>query len=83
MIKRLHRRDFYPFVGEIIYKGKDSIPCVEADIIKYAAVDGYGNSLKEEDISVRRYTINYAQKEKSPFDAVKFYNPPKINGKSP
>jgi len=32
--------------------------------------------LLEEDISLRKYTLNFAQGERSPFDCVKFYTPP-------
>ena len=39
-------------------------------------MDGDGRQLKEEDISLRKYTLNFAQGEKSPFDCVKFYTPP-------
>ena len=32
--------------------------------------------LREEDISLRKYSLNFAQGEKSPFDCVKFYTAP-------
>ena len=35
--------------------------------------------LKEEDISLRKYTLNFAQGEKSPFENVKFYTPPNMD----
>ena len=82
LIKRLHRRDFYPFVSEILHKKQASVRCTEQDIVNYACADDNGYTLRVEDIAVRRYTINYAQGEKSPFDCVKFYNPPRYSSKN-
>jgi hypothetical protein len=37
--------------------------------------------LTEEDISLRKYTVNFAQGDKDPFEFVKFYNPPKLESR--
>ena len=89
LIKKLKRRDFYPYVGEIVFdssmqgsfnstlRGKDLLKKVtEKDIIACATQESDGTVLLEEDISLRKYTLNFAQGERSPFDCVKFYTPP-------
>ena len=89
LIKKLKRRDFYPYVGEIVFdssmqgsvtstlKGKELLKkLTEKDIVDFATQDSDGTVLKEEDISLRKYTLNFAQGEKSPFECVKFYASP-------
>lgn len=92
LIKKLKRRDFYPYVGEIVFdqgrakegsevvKGKELLKkTTEKDIIAWAQQDGYGLELREEDIALRKYTLNFAQGEKSPFECVKFYQAPNFD----
>lgn len=58
-------------------KGKELMKKVtEKDVIAFAHQDGYGAELNEEDIALRKYTLNFAQGEKSPFECVKFYDSP-------
>jgi hypothetical protein len=68
----LKRRDFYPYVGEIVFdsnsknllstaKGKELLKKInETDIIDCASQDSSGLVLKEEDISLRKYSLNFA-----------------------
>jgi hypothetical protein len=91
LIKKLKRRDFYPYVGEIVFdsnsknllsttKGKELLKKItEKDIVDCASQDSSGLVLKEEDISLRKYSLNFAQGELSPFDCVKFYSAPKFD----
>ena len=92
LIRKLKRRDFYPYVGEIVFdssmrgsmnstlSGKELLKKVtEKDIIACAKQDSDGTTLREEDISLRKYTLNFAQGEKSPFDCVKFYQAPNFD----
>ena len=72
LIKKLKRRDFYPYVGEIVFdsnsqnlsstaKGKELLKKInEKDIIACAAQDSSGLELREEDISLRKYSLNFA-----------------------
>ena len=89
LVRKLKRRDFYPYVGEIVFdssmkgsltsslKGKELLKKVtEKDIVACASQDSDGTQLREEDISLRKYTLNFAQGEKSPFECVKFYTAP-------
>lgn len=86
LIKRLNRREFYPYVGEVIFgsdsmcsghKGKELYSHItEKDVVACAQQDGYGLELREEDIALRKYKLNFAQGDKSPFQNVKFYRPP-------
>jgi HD superfamily phosphohydrolase len=86
LIKRLNRREFYPYVGEVIFgsesmssgqKGKELYSrLTEKDVVACAQQDGYGLTLREEDIALRKYKLNFAQGDKSPFDNVKFYRAP-------
>jgi deoxynucleoside triphosphate triphosphohydrolase SAMHD1 len=91
LIKKLKRRDFYPYVGEVVFgadtkqnggtvKGKELMKKIqEKDIIQYASQDGYGLELNEEDIALRKYSLNFAQGDKSPLDCVKFYKSPNFD----
>lgn len=60
LIKRLQRREFYQFVGEIILRSSEYKKCTEQDIVNYANQDGYGTTLTEDDIAVRKYSVNFA-----------------------
>lgn len=73
LITKLKRRDFYPYVGEIVFDsslrgsftstltGKEIHKRVtEKDIVACAQMDGDGTQLREEDISLRKYTLNFA-----------------------
>ena len=91
LIKKLQRRDFYPYVGEVIFgsetkstgsgpKGKELFNRItEKDVIACAKQDGYGLVLREEDIALRKYKLNFAQGDKSPFENVKFYHSPQFD----
>jgi len=92
LIRKLKRRDFYPYVGEIVFDssmrgsvsasvgGKELLKKVtEKDIVDCAKQDSDGTTLREEDISLRKYTLNFAQGERSPFDCVKFYSSPNFD----
>lgn len=60
--------------------GKELLKKVtEKDIIACARQGSDGITLREEDISLRKYTLNFAQGEKSPFDCVKFYQAPNFD----
>lgn len=50
------------------------------DIVAYAAQESLGE-LHEEDLIIRKYSVNFAQGDKDPFDNVLFYNPPKYHCK--
>lgn len=88
LIKRLKRREFYPYVGEVVFgsdtksvgsglKGKELYNKItEKDIVDFARQDGYGLELRESDIALRKYKLNFAQGDKSPFQNVKFYHAP-------
>lgn len=65
-----------------MFRHDDGIKCSEKDIVNYASSDSYGNIIKEEDIAVRKFTINFAQGNKSPFDFVKFYTTPNYKSKN-
>jgi hypothetical protein len=73
LIRKLKRRDFYPYVGEIVFdssmrgsvsatlSGKELLKKVtEKDIIDCAKQESDGTTLREEDISLRKYTLNFA-----------------------
>lgn len=91
LIKKLKRRDFYPYIGEVVFgkdtkqlggtvKGKELMKSItEKDIVHYASQDGYGNDLREEDIALRKYSLNFAQGDKSPLECVKFYKSPNFD----
>ena len=90
LIKKLKRRDFYPYVGEVVFaanskdmnttNGKELMKITtEKDIIKCASQDSSGLVLQEEDIALRKYSLNFAQGDKSPFDFVKFYSSPNFD----
>lgn len=55
-------------------------PCTEKDLVNYAVQDGYGEMITEDDIAVRKYSVNFAQGDKDPFDFVRFYNQPNYKG---
>lgn len=66
--------------GSEVVKGKELLKkTTEKDIIAWAQQDGYGLELREEDIALRKYTLNFAQGEKSPFECVKFYQAPNFD----
>lgn len=91
LIKKLKRRDFYPYCGEVVFgatqgdvktplKGKELMKKItEKDIVAFAGQDGSGLDLREEDIALRKYSLNFAQGDKSPLDCVKFYKAPNFN----
>jgi hypothetical protein len=80
----MHRRDFYKFVGEKVVS-TELFPRVnhitERDILKYVSMDGYGSTLNEDEIVIRKHTVNFAMGDKNPFERVKFYRPPNTKGK--
>jgi hypothetical protein len=88
LIKKLKRRDFYPYIGEVVFgadtkqlggtaKGKELMKRFsEKDIVAFASQDGSGLELREEDISLRKYSLNFAQGDKSPLECVQFYKSP-------
>ena len=81
LIKRLKRREFYDFVGEIIVPpnpdigNKWDLKFTEKNICDFAKQNGYGLDLKEEDIALRKYSVNFCQGDQDPFEFVRFYNP--------
>lgn len=65
LIKRLKRREFYDFVGEIIVPPnpengqKWDLKFNEKNIADFARQNGYGVDLKEEDLALRKYSVNF------------------------
>lgn len=53
----------------------------EKDFLKYVSADGYGNTISEDDIILRKHSVNFAMGDKNPFESVKFYIPPNTKGK--
>ena len=65
-------------------KGKEFMKKIsEKDIVAYACQDSAGLELREEDIALRKYSLNFAQGDKSPFDNVKFYRAPNFDEAKP
>lgn len=78
IIKRLYNRDLYTIIGEIpIPLGIDENPNLEDFLYSENPKDEY--YLSENDIELRKKTINFGFKNKNPFETIYFYNPKRPN----
>ncbi len=77
IIKRLHRRDLYKFVGEYICNSKNAslekfLNLKEEDIVN-CSCSGDDQLLKD-DIKIMKYNLNLGKGEEDPLKYVKFYD---------
>jgi len=69
ILRRIKDRDLYKLAGEmIIPSGRPLTKLTAADIITA------GSSLKEEDIILHQFSLNYAMKDQNPVDNVHFFS---------
>ena len=77
MIKRIQRRDFYKFVGEKVvpigmtFKYKQ---VTESNIVNCQSMIDGDIQISEDDIVLKKFSVNFAFGDKNPFDQVKFYS---------
>ena len=61
-------------------KGKELMKSItEKQIAEYATQDSSGLVLREEDLALRKYSLNFAQGDRSPYEVVKFYLAPEFD----
>jgi HD superfamily phosphohydrolase len=78
LFKRLRSRDIYKYVGEIIYPNDyNSTHSFDYDV-KVEDLISYDNPKDEfyvrpEDIEISKFSIDYGNKRKNPFDSILFY----------
>ena len=41
-------------------KPQEYRPCTEKDLVNYAVQDGFGDIITEDDVAVRKYSVNFA-----------------------
>ena len=78
IIKRLYNRELYTIIGEIpIPLGRDEKLNLEDFLCEENPKDEY--YLNENEVELRKKTINFGFKNKNPFETIYFYNPKRPN----
>mmetsp|Transcript_20563 Transcript_20563/g.30541 ORF Transcript_20563/g.30541 Transcript_20563/m.30541 type:complete len:247 (+) Transcript_20563:3-743(+) len=77
IVKRFRKRQLYKFADEVLIPDEywSHIEAINpADIAQYSNHAKNGKGLREENIRIHKFKINYAMKNQNPIDSVHFYS---------